>query len=216
MEVNVLMVNYLRACTDVYINLLPIVMISLVILILGEIFSNLRYVLTLSFRIICCTLNYCKKQIMSTKVLGEMETPTIKLLNTKYVTADDDQDQVLIQTQNKLGIFQTNKVDDKKLCLGDVKGIMEKLVLENETSIFEEEEEEEVSLEEVREAFDLFDENKDGFIDAEEVQKVLCELGFMEASEAECKAMIRTYDKDKDGRINFKEFVEIIAADSFR
>ena len=35
-------------------------------------------------------------------------------------------------------------------------------------------EEQEPSLEEVKQAFDVFDENKDGFIDAKELQRVLC------------------------------------------
>lgn len=70
--------------------------------------------------------------------------------------------------------------------------------------------EEEVSLEEVRGAFEVFDENKDGFIDAEEVQKVLCALGVMEASKIECNGMIKAFDNDGDGKINFQEFIKLI------
>ncbi|KAF3438163.1 hypothetical protein FNV43_RR20919 [Rhamnella rubrinervis] len=56
------------------------------------------------------------------------------------------------------------------------------------------------SEEEVREAFDVFDENNDGFIDGEEITKVVQGLGFMEAaSEEECKRMIKAFDKMEMG-----------------
>ncbi|KAJ4877834.1 putative calcium-binding protein CML30 [Raphanus sativus] len=45
------------------------------------------------------------------------------------------------------------------------------------SSLFEEKE---ASLEEVKQAFDVFDENIDGFIDATELQRVLTALGFKE------------------------------------
>lgn len=71
-------------------------------------------------------------------------------------------------------------------------------------------EEEEPSLEEVKQAFDVFDENRDGFIDEKELQRVLAVLGFKEASERNCKKMIRKFDENGDGRIDFKEFVKIM------
>ncbi|KAK9205675.1 hypothetical protein WN943_015944 [Citrus x changshan-huyou] len=72
-------------------------------------------------------------------------------------------------------------------------------------------EEKEPSLEEVKEAFDVFDENKDGLIDAMELQRVLCILGLKEGFELEnCKKMIKTFDKNGDGRIDFKEFVKFM------
>lgn len=208
MEMNFLLVNYLRACTEAKLNLLRLTMISFV-LIVADFYSTLRYVVNLFLHVICSSLEYYENQI-SRKIVA----PKLTLLKTKY-SANDDDHRVLIQTQNKLSRFLPKKVDDhdKKLSLRDVKGVMENLVLENETTMFEEVEE--VSLEEVREAFDLFDQNKDGFIDAGEVQRVLCELGFMEASKAECEAMIRNFDKDRDGRIDFEEFIEIIVADTF-
>ncbi|XVF58292.1 hypothetical protein PTKIN_Ptkin07bG0053200 [Pterospermum kingtungense] len=71
--------------------------------------------------------------------------------------------------------------------------------------------EEEPSLEEVKQAFDVFDVNKDGFIDAEELQKVLCILGLKEGLKLEnCNKMIKTFDEDGDGRIDFQEFVKFM------
>ncbi|XVF03320.1 hypothetical protein REPUB_Repub04eG0251000 [Reevesia pubescens] len=71
---------------------------------------------------------------------------------------------------------------------------------------------EEPSLEEVKEAFDVFDENKDGFIDATELQRVLRCLGIKESlvQVEECARMIRLADEDEDGRINFNEFLKFM------
>lgn len=64
---------------------------------------------------------------------------------------------------------------------------------------------------EVKEAFDLFDENGDGFIDAEDLKKVLDAMGFTVASEVdECRRMISGYDKNGDGRLDFEEFAKLV------
>ncbi|KAK8711083.1 hypothetical protein V6N13_146383 [Hibiscus sabdariffa] len=71
--------------------------------------------------------------------------------------------------------------------------------------------EEEPSLEELKEAFDVFDVNKDGFIDAQELQRVLCILGLKEALKIEnCNKMINNFDVNRDGRIGFQEFVKLM------
>ncbi|KAL0350878.1 UNVERIFIED_CONTAM: putative calcium-binding protein CML46 [Sesamum radiatum] len=67
------------------------------------------------------------------------------------------------------------------------------------------------SLDEVKEAFDVFDSNRDGFIDAKELQKVLSALGLKEGSEMEsCRRMIGAFDENGDGRIDFDEFVKFM------
>ncbi|RDY03076.1 putative calcium-binding protein CML45, partial [Mucuna pruriens] len=72
-------------------------------------------------------------------------------------------------------------------------------------------EEQEPSIEEVKQAFDVFDENNDGFIDARELQRVLCILGLKEASQLEnCHKMIRIFDTNQDGSIDFNEFLKIM------
>ncbi|XP_042045693.1 probable calcium-binding protein CML46 [Salvia splendens] len=65
-------------------------------------------------------------------------------------------------------------------------------------------------LEEVREAFRTFDENDDGFVDAEELEKVMSSLGLVGLSQQECERMIMVFDDDGDGRISFGEFVKLI------
>ncbi|KAJ0042855.1 hypothetical protein Pint_19203 [Pistacia integerrima] len=72
-------------------------------------------------------------------------------------------------------------------------------------------EEKEPSLEEVKEAFDVYDQNKDGFIDARELQRVLRVLGFKEGFELEnCRKMIGKFDENGDGMIDFREFVKFM------
>ncbi|MBA0739320.1 hypothetical protein Gogos_012604 [Gossypium gossypioides] len=72
-------------------------------------------------------------------------------------------------------------------------------------------EEEEPSLDELKQAFDVFDVNKDGFIDAKELQRVLRVLGLKQGLNLEnCNKMIKNFDEDDDGRIDFKEFVKFM------
>ncbi|XP_072993193.1 probable calcium-binding protein CML46 [Typha latifolia] len=72
-------------------------------------------------------------------------------------------------------------------------------------------EEKEPSLGEVKEAFSVFDQNSDGFIDAMELQRILSNLGFREGlALEESKRMIAAYDENKDGRIDFSEFVRLM------
>jgi Ca2+-binding EF-hand superfamily protein len=59
----------------------------------------------------------------------------------------------------------------------------------------------------LKEAFDVFDGNKDGLISAEELGTVLGSLGLRgRTAAAECRDMIRLVDSDGDGMVNFEEF----------
>uniref|UniRef100_A0A7C9F9B3 EF-hand domain-containing protein n=1 Tax=Opuntia streptacantha TaxID=393608 RepID=A0A7C9F9B3_OPUST len=77
-------------------------------------------------------------------------------------------------------------------------------------------EEEEPSLEEIREAFEVFDENRDGFIDAEELSRVLSGLGFITQSEddneavSKCEKMIGNFDRNGDGLLDFPDFLKLM------
>jgi len=63
-------------------------------------------------------------------------------------------------------------------------------------------------LEDLREAFNLFDINKDGQIDARELRKVLKCLSFPETEE-ECKKIIKSLDTDRNGQLSFDELCGI-------
>ncbi|KAK1417232.1 hypothetical protein QVD17_26357 [Tagetes erecta] len=59
----------------------------------------------------------------------------------------------------------------------------------------------------LKEAFDVFDGDKNGVISVEELGLVLDSLGFKEGKKLEdCKKMISKVDTDGDGMINFNEF----------
>ncbi|KAI4341451.1 hypothetical protein MLD38_026176 [Melastoma candidum] len=75
------------------------------------------------------------------------------------------------------------------------------------TKIFEEEE---LGVDEVKEAFYVFDENCDGYIDAKELRNVLVKLGIAEFSEDDCRGLIRAFDQNGDRLIDFKEFTRVV------
>lgn len=58
----------------------------------------------------------------------------------------------------------------------------------------------------LRAAFDVFDVDKNGFISAEELQRVMWSLGDKKTSLAECRHMINCVDKDGDHMVDFNEF----------
>ncbi|XP_042499495.1 probable calcium-binding protein CML46 [Macadamia integrifolia] len=114
------------------------------------------------------------------------------------------------------------KVDDGKLCRGvemvmeklgiscdpDGEKLQEKLGLDGLLHLFEEKD---PTFEELKEAFEVFDENRDGYIDAGELQRVLFDLGFVEGLElGDCKRMIAAFDTNEDERIDFNEFEKIM------
>ncbi|XP_010250152.1 PREDICTED: probable calcium-binding protein CML25 [Nelumbo nucifera] len=61
-------------------------------------------------------------------------------------------------------------------------------------------------MEDLRNAFLVFDKDRNGSISPEELQTVLKSLGDDKLSIVECKEMIRGVDCDDDGLINFEEF----------
>ncbi|CAH3167554.1 unnamed protein product [Pocillopora meandrina] len=65
--------------------------------------------------------------------------------------------------------------------------------------------------EENREAFDLFDTDGSGTIDAKELKVAMRALGF-EPKKEEIKKMISDIDKDGSGTIDFNEFLQMMTA----
>jgi len=57
----------------------------------------------------------------------------------------------------------------------------------------------------LKEAFSLFDDNKDGLISSEELVKLIEKLGGV-MTEGQAKALVSLADKDDNGNIDFQEF----------
>lgn len=68
---------------------------------------------------------------------------------------------------------------------------------------------------EIREAFDLFDTDGSGTIDAKELKVAMRALGF-EPKKEEVKKMIADIDKDNSGTIDFNEFLDMMTAKMVR
>ena len=62
--------------------------------------------------------------------------------------------------------------------------------------------------EEIRQAFNVFDVDSDGFISLEELKKVMISLG-ENLTTNELNSMIKEADRDMDGKISFQEFVAV-------
>jgi Ca2+-binding EF-hand superfamily protein len=66
---------------------------------------------------------------------------------------------------------------------------------------------------ELKQSFKVFDSNNDGYINASELRKMMAVMG-EKLTDAEADALIRTWDKDGDGRIDYNEFVKAMIADN--
>ncbi|KAL3640168.1 hypothetical protein CASFOL_011833 [Castilleja foliolosa] len=138
---------------------------------------------------------------------SSVESPSIR--------ADDSEDQA--ETKGR-DLAQDKRVD-KILKPGDINVVLRSLKMSfdseeaslGENDIFNLFEDEHPCLDEVKQAFDVFDSNRDGFIDAMDLQKVLCALGLNEGLEmANCRRMIGVFDENGDGMIDFDEFVKFM------
>ena len=67
----------------------------------------------------------------------------------------------------------------------------------------------EKKIAELREAFEIFDRDKDGYITAKELIQVMKSLN-QDPSEQEINEMIKQVDLDNNGRIDFNEFAELM------
>lgn len=143
--------------------------------------------------------------------------------NSELSEEDDENHDSETSKQTQESCFDDKRSDERNICREDVEMVMEKLGLfcssEGEeltewmgsdeiSQLFDEKE---PSLEEVKEAFNVFDHNSDGFVDASELQRVFCKLGLKEGLDlGKCRKIIRTFDENGDGRIDFNEFVRFM------
>ncbi|XP_055822731.1 calmodulin-like protein 7 [Solanum dulcamara] len=139
-----------------------------------------------------------------------------------FATFDKNNDgfitnQELKQSLKNIGIFMEDvdilemveKVDSNKDGLIDLDEFYELCYtfLGIEKVVSEKEEEEG----DLKDAFDVFDNDKDGLISEEELSKVLSSLGLNQGKKLDdCKEMIRNVDVDGDGMVNFDEFKKMM------
>ncbi|KAG6542003.1 hypothetical protein Mapa_016640 [Marchantia paleacea] len=68
--------------------------------------------------------------------------------------------------------------------------------------------------EDLKEAFNVFDTNDDGFISPTELQAVLMNLGMNEGTSlSNCEKMIQNVDADGNGQVDFTEFKKLMSTD---
>ncbi|KAG6742894.1 hypothetical protein POTOM_053835 [Populus tomentosa] len=143
--------------------------------------------------------------------------------NSELWEDDDGNQDPEISKQTQESCSDNKRSDERSISREDVEMVMENLGLfcssESEelkewmgsdeiSQLFDEKE---PSLEEVKEAFNVFDHNSDGFVDASELQRVFYKLGLKEGLQLEkCRKIIRTFDENGDGRIDFNEFVKFM------
>ncbi|XP_065851050.1 calmodulin-like protein 3 [Euphorbia lathyris] len=143
-------------------------------------------------------------------------------LKSVFATFDKNGDgfitkQELIDSLNNIRIFMTEKEVEEMLVKVDSNGdglidFQEFCSLCQNRKDDAEEEEEDVDL---KEAFEVFDRDKDGLISVEELGSVLCSMGLKQGRRSEdCKEMIRKVDKDGDGMVNFDEFKKMMTTTS--
>ncbi|CAC5377258.1 unnamed protein product [Mytilus coruscus] len=66
-------------------------------------------------------------------------------------------------------------------------------------------------VEDLREAFKIFDKNNDGKIDPNELKKVMVNIG-EKLTDEEANEMIKEADVDGDGKVNYEEFVTMMTS----
>ncbi|KAK8666030.1 hypothetical protein V6N13_006183 [Hibiscus sabdariffa] len=115
----------------------------------------------------------------------------------------------------KLGVFISDKEITQIFESTDVNGDcfvdVDEFDILYQTTMKENNEEEDML-----EAFNVFDQNKDGFITFEELSSVLSSLGLKQGRALEdCKKMITKVDADGDGKVNFIEFKQMMKGVGF-
>lgn len=131
--------------------------------------------------------------------------------------AGDDNGSTLELEMEKIFKTLETKEGDGKVLISDLRVIMGKLgigddvdeggsiTLQEFIELSTTKSETEEDIENIKNAFDVFDIDGDGFITVEELNTVMKSFG-EECSLAKCGRMIGSVDTDGDGRIDFNEF----------
>lgn len=177
----------------------PVTTIPVPLLIHGALGFFFLYIIFDCARRLFNLLSFAKSEAQTSDLQVEKEKTYQKLTSFSEKLADGSISRKEVEMiMANLGIF----------CHPEDVKIQERLDSSDIFELFGEELE--AKEENVREAFDVFDENKDGFIDERDLQRVLCALGLKGVAELDnCRKMIMTFDENGDGRIDFQEFVKM-------
>jgi calmodulin len=63
-----------------------------------------------------------------------------------------------------------------------------------------------IKMKEYRDAFDMYDKDRDGYITGKEITNVMKRL-YQDATEADINGLVQSIDRDGNGKIDFQEFV---------
>ncbi|MBA0578549.1 probable calcium-binding protein CML23 [Gossypium raimondii] len=86
---------------------------------------------------------------------------------------------------------------------------LDEFVAFQQTNINDDDGEAQCGNKELKDAFDMYDLDKNGLISANELHAVLKRLG-EKCSLSDCRRMISQVDKDGDGNVNFDEFKKMM------
>lgn len=86
---------------------------------------------------------------------------------------------------------------------------LDEFIAFQQTNINGDDDEAQCANKELKDAFDMYDLDKNGLISANELHAVLKRLG-EKCSLSDCRRMISQVDKDGDGNVNFDEFKKMM------
>lgn len=172
-------------------------------------------------------MNAVLQREMIKKLLLFVGSPLFRWINHNLIEFEQMYSQIKRFPPNGSSGLDSNPCKKKNppgavLTVDDIEMVVEKLgmgsfceefetpcdVLEGVSHLLEQKE---ASLEELRDAFAVFDQDGDGFISVIELQEVMCRLELAEGMKLEdCEKMIKSVDRNGDGKIDFYEFKDML------
>ncbi|KAM0939040.1 putative EF-hand domain-containing protein [Dioscorea sansibarensis] len=201
--------------------------IFLFVLVYTYFFSSPKFLSWLSSLLLKCV-----HVVKQTKKKKTNEIPVLIFekteLETVFSTFDEDGDgfitmQELQESLRKLGLCSTEKelvsmierVDvnrDGLIDLGEFQKLYESIMKGNSNGNDDDYGEDQKEMD-LKEAFDVFDGNRDGLITVDELGLVLSSFGLGRRVE-DYKEMIKKVDLDGDGMVNFNEFKRMMMSNN--
>eukprot|EP00555_Chaetoceros_dichaeta_P002256 CAMPEP_0198252948 /NCGR_PEP_ID=MMETSP1447-20131203/3418_1 /TAXON_ID=420782 /ORGANISM="Chaetoceros dichaeta, Strain CCMP1751" /LENGTH=216 /DNA_ID=CAMNT_0043938393 /DNA_START=124 /DNA_END=774 /DNA_ORIENTATION=- len=139
---------------------------------------------------------------MSMNVAGDRKTKRLKVRNIRWPIRFGDRKTKRLKVRN----IRFGDRKNKRLKVRNIRFFKNNFEIKDKRPGLNEDE-----IEEIREAFDLFDTDGNGSIDPKELKAAMQSLGF-EAKSHTVYQMISDIDKDRTGDINFGEFLDFMTA----